>query len=152
VGRNLNSPTFKGPTVDGKKYADVVLEPQVRGGIAWFPVRSVTLEADLDLLPNDTLLPDYNTQYASLGFEWRTGQQTDIRLGTYRTLVDGSIGPVYTVGLGMGFLGGRLNLAAAWSARMDEYPGAELKLFGQRLSKDKAPRELNFSLDYSVQF
>jgi len=152
VGRNLNSPSFKGPTVDGTKYPNVKLEPQVRGGIAWFPVKSVTLELDVDLLPNDTLLPDYNTQYASLGFEWRTGRDTDIRLGTYRNLVNDTIGPVYTLGAGMGFVGGRLNLAVAWSAKHDQYPGSELKLFGQRLNKDEVPREMSFQLDYSVQF
>lgn len=152
VGRNLNSPTFKGPTVDGQKYSDVALEPQVRAGAAWFPVRSVTLELDLDLLPNNTLLPNYNTQYAALGFEWRTSRETDIRLGTYRNLIDDSIGPVYTLGAGMGFLGGRLNLAVAWSGKHDDYPGAELKLFGQRLAKDQVPREMRFNLDYSVKF
>jgi hypothetical protein len=152
VGRNLNSPTFDGPTVNGTQYADVKMEPQVRAGVAWFPVRSVILEADLDLLPSSTLLPDHNAQYAALGFEWRTGRQTDFRLGTYRNLRGGDIGQVYTFGVGIGFLGGRLSLAGAWSQGTTNFPGTEIKLLDYTLMKDKLPVEASLNLDYTIWF
>lgn len=140
VARNINAPTFKGPTVNGTKFDDVTLLPQVSAGIAFIPWSTVTLEGDIDLTANQTSLPGYKTQNASLGLEWNALHFLAIRLGTYRNLHQSDIGWVYTGGLGINLWAVRLDLAAAFSGKSAQYNG------------HKIPSETRFSAQLSSDF
>ncbi|MBU4305828.1 MAG: conjugal transfer protein TraF [Candidatus Omnitrophica bacterium] len=113
VARNVNSPEFDGPTVNGRIFNDVKVDPQYTAGIAFLPLQNVILEADYDLVENDTILTDYATQNLRFGFEWIVVRFLTIRLGTYKNLSESDIGWVYTAGLGVSLLGVHLDLAGA---------------------------------------
>jgi hypothetical protein len=105
VGRNLNSPSFDGPTVsrtlpDGtvstRKFDSVTIDPQVTAGVALIPFETLTLEVDYDLTRNETTFPGYDTQNISVGFEWDALRFLAVRAGAYRNLAEDDIDWVYT--------------------------------------------------------
>ena len=116
VARNINSPEFDGPTVNGNSYDSVTIDPQVTAGVAFFPFKNLKLEADMDLTSNDTALDDYQTQNLSLGLEWDVWRFLALRAGAYKNTAEDDIGWVYTLGLGVNFWGVRLDLAGAFSS------------------------------------
>lgn len=140
VARNINAPTFKGPKVNGHKFPDVTLLPQVTAGIAFIPCDTLTLEGDVDLTSNQTTLPGYKTQNASLGLEWNAFHVLALRAGAYRNLRESDIGWVYTAGLGVNLWAVRLDVAAAFSGKTAQYNG------------DKIPSETRFSAQLSSDF
>ena len=70
VCRNVNSPKFDGPTVKGRTYDDVTVDPSLTAGLAFIPYEGFTLEVDYDLTKYETVYPGYDTQYLSVGAEW----------------------------------------------------------------------------------
>jgi hypothetical protein len=125
VGRNLNSPEFKAPTVNGTKFDDVTVDPQARAGISWQPFNSLILEADIDLTENETEFKGYHTRYLSAGMEWSVLSLLNLRAGMYTNLAEDDIGEVYTAGLGLNLLGANLEVAGAVSRKTEEYDGEE---------------------------
>jgi hypothetical protein len=126
MGRNLNSPTFEAPTVDGVDLDNITAGPQVRAGLAWIPMDTLTLSTDLDLTRNQTMLNEYETQFASLGFEWDALSTLALRGGLYNNVADDQIGNVYTAGLGLNLYLLRIDLGAAVSAERETVDGNEL--------------------------
>lgn len=125
VGRNLNSPEFDAPTVDGKEFEDVTIDPQVRTGLAYKPWDSLTLETNVDVTENETTLQGYDTQYFSLGAEWSIYNVLNLRGGMYTNLAEDDVGNVYTAGLGLNLWGANLEVAGAVSEDTEEYDGDE---------------------------
>jgi len=123
TARNLNSPTFKGPRVNGVQFDDVTIDPQVTIGAAFLPTRTLVLEVDLDLLPSDTTLNDYQGQNVSVGVEWNAWRFLALRVGAYKNLAQGDIGPVITAGIGLNLWAVRIDLAGAMSLKTEEYDG-----------------------------
>jgi hypothetical protein len=87
---------------------------------------TVTLEADVDLTRNQSMLKEYETQYASVGFEWDLLHTLAIRLGQYRDLTSDDIGPVMTAGLGFNLFALRVDMGAAVSSKATEVGGTKL--------------------------
>jgi len=155
VARNINSPSFDGPTVstvlnDGSvqtvRFPDVKVDPQVSAGVAFIPFQTLTLEADCDLTSNNTTFthyaPDknYRTQNLGFGLEWTPFHVLALRAGTYKNLRASDIGWVYTAGLGVNLWGTRLDLAGAFAGKQDQYNGNDI------------PRETRLSAQLSVDF
>jgi hypothetical protein len=140
VGRNLNAPKFDGPTVGGVTFPDVRVDPQVTAGAAWSPWKSLTLEADLDLLKGDTTLKGYDTQTIRAGVEWDIVRFLALRGGIYRNLAEDDINFVYTAGLGINFWLMRIDIAGAMTTETSEVDGEEI------------PKEARASLALAVDF
>jgi hypothetical protein len=146
VVRNINAPKFDGPTVVNPvtntetKFDDVTIDPQATVGVAYFPLDTVTLEADLDLLSNETTLRGYDTQNASLGVEWDVFRVLALRAGLYKNLAENDIGVVYTAGLGLNLWAVRLDLAGAFAGESEQY------------NDDDLPKETRFAAQLSVDF
>jgi hypothetical protein len=102
VGRNLNRPTF-----DFEGPGDLALEPQVRAGIAFRPIESLTLALDFDVTVNDSdILQGFESRLLGGGIEWRPIDNPAvglaIRVGCYANLVsETNEDPVFTAGLGL---------------------------------------------------
>ncbi len=149
MGRNLNSPKFDGfsknvtlengdeITLDAD---DVTLDPQVTAGVAWMPIDTFTLEANLDLLEGETVFPGYDTQNLSLGLEWNAFHIVALRLGAYKNLANDDVDLVYTAGLGLNLWLARLDIAGAYAADSYEYDGEDV------------PQEAKIAAALSVNF
>jgi hypothetical protein len=136
MGRNLNAPKFDAPA----GFHDITMDPQVTAGVAWLPLKTLTLEVDCDLLRGETTLRHYDTQNASFGVEWDMLRFLALRAGAYKNLAEGDIGPVLTGGLGFNFWAARLDLAGAMSLDTAEVDGNDV------------PEEARASLGLSVDF
>jgi hypothetical protein len=138
VGHNLNRPrfegydqtimleTFNGPPVEETvRVPDVVLDPQVIIGAAYFPTKRLTLESDFELLETGTLLNGYDIQRLSFGSEWDLSLMA-LRLGTYRNLAEGDFGWVLTGGVGFNLWALSVDLGGAVSINDTvEYDGTD---------------------------
>lgn len=145
VGRNLNSPKFKGPkvtNVDGSvtKFPDVTVKPQAQAGIAFIPFETLTLEVDYDLTKNETLLGGYDTQYLRAGIEWDVFRFLALRGGVYSNMAEDDIGLVYTAGLGLNLWAVRFDVSGAMSSKTSKYDGEEY------------PREAHVVAGLSIDF
>jgi len=153
TARNLNRPTFKGPTVTNivqlqngsfipktRTFDDLVLERQVTAGAAFIPLPSLTLEVDYDLTENATVLRDYFSQKLSLGLEWNPFNILAVRLGGFRNTAESDIGWVYTAGFGVNMWAARLDVGAAYAADTVEIEGEDV------------PRELRAAAQLVVDF
>lgn len=130
VGRNLNSPEFKGPKITNDngsttKFDDVTVKPQLQAGVAFIPFETVTIEVDCDVIKNRTALPGYDTQYIRAGVEWDILRVLALRGGVYNNLAEDDIGLVYTLGLGLNLWAVRFDVAGAFSADTFDYDGKE---------------------------
>ncbi|MET0618770.1 MAG: conjugal transfer protein TraF [Thermoanaerobaculia bacterium] len=99
VGTALNQPHFPVAPVPGAP-ATVPLPRQFRGGVAVDVLSFLTLAADGDIIPSDTLVPDVESQQISLGaevkiplFAFRGGATYDFK----------SVDPTWAYSLGVGF-------------------------------------------------
>jgi hypothetical protein len=140
VGRNLNAPTFHGPTVGTVTYDDYRLSPQVTTGGAFIPFETLSFETDLDLTKGATTMPDYRTQFFRAGVEWNLLHFLALRGGVYRNLTENDIGWVLTGGFGVNFWLMRIDLGAAAATKKDTFDGK------------KIPREVRASLQVAVDF
>ena len=140
VGRNLNSPEFDGPTVNGTIFNDVSLDPQVAAGIAFMPWNGMTLECDYDITKNETALPSYDTQNIAVGAEWMLIRILSLRAGIYKNTAESDIGWVYTAGLGLNMPWVRFDLAGAMSSDTSDFDG------------DDIPEETRVTAQLSVAF
>jgi hypothetical protein len=123
VGRNLNAPTFKGPTVRGTTFPDVRVDPQVTVGAAVLPFTTLALEVDCDLLRQSTTLDGYDTQRVSAGLEWNIAHFLALRGGVYKNLAESDVPYVLTAGLGLNLWAMRLDFAGGYSPKKETYQG-----------------------------
>ncbi len=144
MGRNLNSPKFDGPTVTvnsvNRKFDDVTVNPQVTAGVAFIPIETLTLEADIDLTQNETMFASYDTQNLAFGIEWDAFRFLALRGGAYKNLAENDIDWVYTAGLGLNFWAMRLDVAGAMAGEKDQFDDEDL------------PKETRVSAQLSVDF
>jgi len=149
VGRNLNSPSFDGLTVqtdlpDGStrttRFPDVTLNPQVTAGVALIPLETLVFETNIDLTRNESALPGYETQKLSFGAEWDAFRAVAIRAGAYRNLAENDIGWVATAGLGVNLWAARLDIAGA------------MALGHEQFDNNDVPKEARVSAALSVDF
>ncbi len=128
TGRNLNNPTFKGPTVAGVKLDDVTLDRQFTAGAAflktwsWF---SFSIAGDLDLNQTRSLLPGVKSQKASGGVELVLARFLSLRAGAYQNLAYDQDPLVLTAGVGIDLWAMRFDLAAAAATETATWDGKE---------------------------
>ena len=149
MGRNLNSPKFDGFSKDitldnGDEITleadEFTIDPQITAGVAWMPLDTFTLEANIDLIESETTFPGYDTQNVSVGLEWDAFHVVALRLGAYKNLANSDVDLVYTAGLGLDLWLARLDVAAAYASDSYEYDG------------DDVPQEAKVSAALSVNF
>jgi hypothetical protein len=141
VGRNLNEPTFKGPTSStGEKAADVRLDSQVTSTVAWAPWDSLLLLTSIDLLQITTVMPGYDQQDVSGGIEWEPFRALALRLGVLKNIAEDDVPYILTGGFGLRVGPVRLDL------------GAAATLVTDTLLHNKVPREIGAGLALSTTF
>ena len=140
VARDINSPSFKGGTFQGVAYPDYKLSPAVTAGVALIPYPTLTIEGDLDLTKNKTILDGYDTQNLSLGIEYNMFYALALRAGIYHNLAESDIGNIVTAGLGINLYVIRLDLAGAMSLHKTTIDGKSY------------PSEARASLQLSADF
>lgn len=121
VVRNLTYPSFSQPK-EAKEagLGKYVIEPQVRVGVAYWPLNFITLSADWDLTNNKTALQGYYSKMLSLGAEVnifnRSWLNFALRGGFMDNLAESS-GSMFTAGLGLNIFHFQLDFAAAMSTK-----------------------------------
>lgn len=126
TGRNLNGPSFDGPTILGVEFEDIRVDPSVTAGVAFIPTSTVTLAADLDLTQTQSVAEIYSTQFAGLGFEWNAFHFLALRAGVRKNIAESDSNVLYSAGLGMNLYVLRIDLAAQASAELVEYDGDQV--------------------------
>lgn len=126
VGRYLNSPKFpiKGSIAEQQITGDVAvspsegeleLKPQYRAGIAWKPVRLLTLSVDYDLSKNRTFTKTYEYQTLAGGVELTLPKEiVSFRAGAYKNMADSDANVTYTAGFGFRIFAFRFDVAGAY--------------------------------------
>jgi hypothetical protein len=125
-GRNLNAPTFKGPTVLGVTYADQRVDPSLVFGTAFIPFETVTVAADVDLLETSTAFDGYNMRKVGGGVEWDILRVLALRAGLSTNLAEDDVGLLYHGGVGLNLWALRIDLAAMMSKQTTTYDGEEV--------------------------
>lgn len=125
VGKNLNSPAFDGPTVNGLKADKVKVEPQVRAGVGLDPLSWLSIAADMDLSKNKTVLPGRNSQLIGGGLEAHFDHWyilwLALRGGVYKNIGEGGSKPVITAGLSLGPQWLRFDVNGAFATEKAKY-------------------------------
>jgi hypothetical protein len=121
AARNVNSPKFD---TDSDLFGDLKLDPTVRVGFAWLPVRNLTLALDVDATKNNIRsLPGYRSQLLSIGAEYDIPIFRSIRLavraGTYTNFSDTTRDDWSLTG-GLGLQAGAFHLDASAGASFDK--------------------------------
>ena len=126
TARNLNTPTFDGPTVGATKFSDYEIEPTATAGVAFIPFETLTFAVDLDLIESETVLSSYKSQYLRLGAEWDILRFLALRAGYSENLAESDIGGLVHAGVGVNLWLLRIDLAGAMALETTEYDGNEV--------------------------
>jgi hypothetical protein len=129
VVRNLNYPSFAQP----KQAKDLgldkyTIEPQVRVGVAYWPLNFITLSADLDLTNNKTVLSGYQSRMFGVGAEVNILNRSWLNLalrGGYMDNLSESYGSMFTAGLGLNLFHLQVDFAGAVSTEMTSIAGGK---------------------------
>jgi hypothetical protein len=120
MARNLNAPTFAGPSdAAGYRFPDVTLDPQITVGAALIPFETLAITADLELLRTDGLVPGTDHQKAAAGIEANLFRVLALRGGVSQNLAASSEPANVSGGLGLDLYLIRFDLAAACSTKID---------------------------------
>jgi F plasmid transfer operon, TraF, protein len=125
IGRNLNAPSFKGPTVNGVTFDDIRVEPSAAAGIAFIPWETVTLAADLDLTQAQTALEAYKVQRASVGLEWNILHTLALRGGLSKNIAETDDPALVSAGVGLNLYALRVDVAGQAAAKTITYDGKD---------------------------
>ena len=125
TGRNLNGPSFKGPTVNGVQFATQYIKPSATAGIAFIPFTTVTLAADMDLTRSDSVLKSRNYQRIAGGFEWDAFRFLALRAGISKNLAISTDPTLYSGGVGLNLWLLRIDLAAQATTETVTYDGKD---------------------------
>ena len=140
TARNLNAPSFDGPTVGAIKYNDYTLDPSVMAGVAFIPYETLSFAVDLDLTTNESILRNYDTQMLRLGGEWDIFRFFALRAGYSQNLAEDDVGALVHAGVGINLWAIRFDVAGAMSLDTTTYDGSEV------------PREARLSAQLAVDF
>jgi len=129
VVRNLTYPSFSQPKEAKEAGLDkYVIEPQVRIGVAYWPLNFITLSADLDVTNNKTVLPGYDSRMLSLGAEVNLLNRPWLNLALRGGFMDNlaeSYGSMFTAGLGLNLFHFQLDFAGAVSTESTSIAGGQ---------------------------
>ncbi len=117
IVRNLNNPSFPAPTINGRQFPDIELQPQATFSEAVIPWPWLTLAADVDLNPVETTTRGNKLQRLGIGIEVNPWRVLALRAGTYQNLADSAASRVVTLGAGVNLWAVRVDAALAVSTR-----------------------------------
>jgi F plasmid transfer operon, TraF, protein len=140
IARNINAPTFDGPTIGAISYDDYTLDPSVAAGVAFIPFETLSFTADLDLTTNESILNNYDTQMLRVGGEWNVFRFLALRGGYSTNLAESDIGGLVHAGVGLNLWAIRLDVAGAMSLEKTSFDDTEI------------PREARGALQLAVDF
>ncbi len=127
TGRNLNSPSFTGPTsTAGTKFSDVTVDPSLTLGAAFVPWETLAIAMDIDLLEYQDIMEVSDTRRLGAGIEWNPYHVLALRLGAWKNLANSEHAPVFTAGVGLNLWAVRFDLAAATTTEMVDIDGTEV--------------------------
>ena len=127
TGRNLNSPSFDGPTSSlGQKHAGVTIDPSLTLGAAFIPWETLAIAVDVDLLEYQDIIAVNDTRRLGGGIEWNPYRVLALRLGAWKNLAESEQSPVITAGVGLNLWAVRVDLAAASTTEMVDIDGNEV--------------------------
>lgn len=124
VAKNINSPKFC-PPEEAKTYGEEFkLDPQVRIGVAIWPLQWITVASDLDLTKNSTFIPGYKSQMINVGCELnilsKSWLNLALRAGMMKNLAMRDSKLNFTAGLGGNILHFGIDISGAmcseWTA------------------------------------
>jgi hypothetical protein len=134
VAKNLNAPSFD--TATGEK---IVVDRQVRAGMSYEPLSWLELTADVDVIPNTTVVPGIKTQHLGGGAEFHPFSCLKLRAGGYTDLAASTSGAV-TAGLSLGIPWVYFDLDAAYGLGTVKY------------NKDSYPTEAKVQFSTNLAF
>ncbi|NHN36477.1 conjugal transfer protein TraF [Pseudomaricurvus alcaniphilus] len=105
-------------TLQSPRGTQVEFEPIVRVGLG-YRSRHIKWALDYDVTTNEPLGFDPDKRYISAGVEWRLWKQNALRVGYRYNTVDHSKLP--SIGLGLGFQQGHIDMAVTYSGSGEEY-------------------------------
>ena len=140
TARNLNTPTFDGPTVGVVRYPNYEIKPSATFGAAFIPLEWITLAADVDLTRNSTVISTYESQMLRLGAEFNLLHFLALRAGYSTNLAEDDIGGLVHAGIGINLWAVRFDVAGAMSLEKTTYDG------------NTVPREARVGLQLAVDF
>ncbi|HEX7126177.1 MAG TPA: conjugal transfer protein TraF [Thermodesulfobacteriota bacterium] len=120
VGKHLNGPRFEAPIGP-----DLEVDPQVRAGVSWAPLRWLSLAADIDLTENETALAGVRSRILGGGVELAPFQWFRLRGGAYTNLAESGSSPVLTAGLAVGVPWLTVDVEGAVAVDRTTYDGRE---------------------------
>lgn len=123
TGRNLNSPSFQAPTVNGVQFPNQYLNPSATTGVAFIPFTTLTLAADLDLTRTESVLAGRQYQRIAGGFEWDALRFLAFRAGISKNLAVTTDPTLYSAGVGLNLWLFRVDLAAQATTETVTYEG-----------------------------
>ena len=112
VGKDLNE-----PALDAAGGGQYTLNPQVRGGLAINPYRSLTLTADADATANRTMVPGIKSRIVSVGPEQVMTEILALRVGALKNVEHRQSHLTLTAGLGLRLFFLQLDLGAGYDFR-----------------------------------
>ncbi|MFQ5580810.1 MAG: conjugal transfer protein TraF, partial [Nitrospiria bacterium] len=123
VGRNLNSPEFDMKKVLVSDPDQLEEKPQIRAGLVYKPLDSITIAADIDITKNETTVGnDFESQTVGAGVEFDL-KVVQLRAGALKNLAEDDIGLVYTAGFGLNLWAVNLDIGAAISKETTNIDG-----------------------------
>ena len=125
TGRNLNNPSFEGPTVNRIKFAKQTVSPSATAGVAFIPCTTVTLAADLDLTRSKSQLAGRDFQRLAGGLEWDAFRVLALRAGISKNLAVATDPTLYSAGVGINLWLMRIDAAGQFTREMVTYDGQE---------------------------
>ena len=99
LARNVNSPSFDYPRLHGIDRGELVIDPQVRAGVAWLPWRQLLLASDIDVTCNHSTAPHAASRIFSAGLEYTPWEWLALRLGLIHDLEQDATGASAGIGL-----------------------------------------------------
>jgi hypothetical protein len=118
VGKNLNTPEFDIPSGGGK----VKVRPQTRAGACIGLLSWLDVAADLDVLPNETMVPGLKSQSLGGGIEFHPLSAVRFRVGGSTNVATGSSGAV-TGGFTLGWPVFNLDIDGSYGLGKETYKG-----------------------------
>lgn len=113
VAKDINQPTF-----DSTGAGEFKLSPQVRGGIAVNPWRTMTLTFDADITSNRALIPNTKSQVFSLGAEQTIlSELLSLRIGALKNVQDAASPITPTAGFGIRVFALRVDVGGGYDFR-----------------------------------
>jgi hypothetical protein len=125
TGRNLNNPSFEGPTVNGVKFAKQTVSPTATAGVAFIPFTTLTLAADLDLTRSKSQLAGREFQRLAAGFEWDAFRVLALRAGISKNLAVTTDPTLFSAGVGINLWLMRIDAAGQFARETVTYDGNE---------------------------